>query len=426
MSILTVFYIKLILCVLLTVAAIVLLRFRTRFADWQRQDDRTDTRILALGFVLLRLLPWVGIFLILNEAPRGDVPFFFYKAEGAKLGGMVYRDFWSYHAPLFSYIISLPLWIWHNARAIVLLMVVMEALILWATYRVYKSLTPDALLLALLYWLLPATFMYILIDGQEEVWFWGIGILMLSYLYRGNTAPETRLGALFAAALLTIKVTFIFLLPPLLVLVRKPLRMLLVMASIGIPALLLLYLTIGDLFLMPIQHTEQLMSPNLFSVGRPFLELLVTIDEAKLPFINWIGLLFTVAVPSYMALRLREKALTKVFPLIFMIAFACMMLFQASAPGAYAICFLVVVVFELLDLRQPTSILAVALLSLLTVIQPFVYVYNEMLAYTSFGLIGADTTNLLDYALQLANVGCLVWVVWASYRKALLQPARTL
>lgn len=425
MSILTVFYIKLILCVLLTVVAAVLLRYRTCFADWQRQD-RTDSRVFVLGFILLRFLPWVGIFLVFNEAPRGDVPFFFYKAEAAKQGGMVYRDFWSYHAPLFSYIISLPLWLWHNSRAIVLLMVVMEALILWATYRVYKSLTPDALLLTLLYWLLPATFIYILIDGQEEVWFWGIGILMLSYLYRISKDPETRLGALFAAALLTIKVTFIFLLPPLLVLVRKPLKMLLVMAAIGLPALLLLYVTIGDLFLMPIRHTEQLMSPNLFSVGRPFLELVVQIDEAKLPFINWIGLLFTVTVPSYMAFRLRDKALTKMLPLVFMIAFACMMLFQASAPGAYAICFLIVVVFELLDFKKPSSILAIALLSLLTVIQPFVYVYNEMIAYTSFGLIGADTTNLLDYLLQLANVGCLVWVVLMAYQKALLQPARAL
>ena len=57
---------------------------------------------------MFRLLPWIGIFLVIGEDPRGDVPFFFYKAEAAKMGGFVYRDFWSVPAPLFAYIISLP------------------------------------------------------------------------------------------------------------------------------------------------------------------------------------------------------------------------------------------------------------------------------------------------------------------------------
>ncbi|MBU1820379.1 MAG: hypothetical protein KKG00_02550, partial [Bacteroidetes bacterium] len=128
MPILTVFYIKILLCSLFTAAICWVALNPALFKKWQQENEGIA---FSLGFVAMRLLPWIGIFLIIGEDPRGDVPFFFYKAEAAKLGGFVYRDFWSYHAPLFAYIISLPVWLWHNSRAIVLLMVLMETAILW-------------------------------------------------------------------------------------------------------------------------------------------------------------------------------------------------------------------------------------------------------------------------------------------------------
>jgi hypothetical protein len=312
MSILTIFYIKLFINLGLTLGIVWTISKTDLFSEWQRKNEKL---VLGLGFLLFRLIPWIGIFLIINEDPRGDIPFFFYKAEAAKAGGFVYRDFWSYHAPLYAYIISIPVWIWHNSRSIVLFMVLVESAILWLTYQTYKERSTRALQLAVIYYMLPASFMYILVDGQEEVWFWGAALLIWRYTLKKTTDYEVGIGLLYALTLLTIKVTFIFLLPALLVSVKRPIKMLLVMAAVGIPAIGILYWQIGDLFLMPIQHTEQLMTPNLFSVLRPFIELVLPVDEKKSTLINWVGLLFTILIPTYIAFKGRHKHLNQTLPL---------------------------------------------------------------------------------------------------------------
>ncbi|GGC02248.1 hypothetical protein [Dyadobacter sediminis] len=413
MPVLTVFYIKLLINLGLTFAIVWTVSRTALFAKWQIENEKM---IFLLGFVLLRLIPWIGIFLVLNEDPRGDIPFFFYKAEAAKKGGFVYRDFWSYHAPLYAYIISLPVWIWHNSRAIVLFMVLMESGILWLTYKTYKFRTERALQLAIIYYLLPAGFMYILVDGQEEVWFWGAALLMWRFTIRKPENYEVGIGLLYALALLTIKVTFIFLLPALLLVAKKPVKMLLVMAAVGLPAIGFLYWQIGDLFLMPIQHTEQLMTPNLFSISRPFIEMIIPINEKKSTLINWFGLLFTVFIPAYMAYKARYRHINEVLPGIFIACFVCMMIFQASAMGAYVIAYLMAVLFEIVDLRKTAHVAVLLLLNWLTVVQPFIWVYIKQPAYTSLAMF-ANAAYLFEYVLQILNVLCFFWVLRETYRK---------
>jgi hypothetical protein len=416
MPILHVFYIKLLINLALTIGIFWTISRSDLFSKWQKENEKA---VFAIGFLLLRLIPWIGIFLIINEVPRGDVPFFFYKAEAAKRGGFVYRDFWSYHAPLYAYIISIPVWIWHNSRAIVLFMVLMESAILWLTYRTYKFRSERALQLAMIYLLLPAGFMYILVDGQEEVWFWGAALLIWRYTIKNRENYEIGIGVLFALTLLTIKVTFIFLLPAILVMVKKPVKMLLIMAAIGIPAVGFLYWQIGDLFLMPIQHTEQLMTPNLFSITRPFVEMFIHINEKKSTTINWIGLLFTVFVPVFMAVKARQRHISDVLPGIFIACFACMMIFQASAMGAYLIAYLMAVLFEIIDIRKTWHVAVLLAVNWLTVIQPFVWVYIGQPAYTSLGMLG-NPRFLFEYMLQILNVLCFVWMLRETYRHVVL------
>ncbi len=412
MPILTVFYIKLLINLVLTSGIFWVISRSDLFVKWQA---RREGLVFSLTFILLRLIPWIGIFLIFNELPRGDVPFFFYKAEAAKNGGFVYRDFWSYHAPLYAYIISLPVWIWHNSRAIVLFMVVIEGGILWLTYQTYKNRSERALQLAVLYLLLPAGFMYILVDGQEEVWFWGAALLIWRYTIKNRENYEVGIGLLFALTLLTIKVTFIFLLPAILVMVKKPVKMLLVMAAVGFPAVGFLYWQIGDLFLMPIQHTEQLMTPNLFSITRPFVETIFHINEKKSTMINWFGLLFTVFVPVYMAMKARRRHISDVLPGLFIACFACMMIFQASAMGAYLIAYLMAVLFEIIDIRKTLHVVILIAINWLTVVQPFIWVYIGQPAYTSFSQFG-NTVFLFEYVLQILNVLCFFWMLRETYR----------
>jgi hypothetical protein len=413
MPVLTVFYIKLILNLILTFGIIWTISRTDLFYKWQLEKDKL---IFSLAFILLRLIPWIGIFIVLNEDPRGDIPFFFYKAEAAKEGGFVYRDFWSYHAPLYAYIISLPIWIWHNSRAIVLFMVLMETGILWLTYRTFKVKSTNALQLAVIYFMLPAAFMYILIDGQEEVWFWGAALLIWRYTIRKTENYEVGIGLLYALTLLTVKVTFIFLLPAMLVVVKRPLKMLITMAAVGIPAIGFLYWQIGDLFLMPIQHTEQLMTPNLFSVSRPWVELLFHINEKKSTMINWIGLLFTVFIPVFMAFKARHRHINEILPGIFITCFVCMMIFQASAMGAYVIAYLMAVLFEIIDIRKAWHVAVLITLNWLTVVQPFIWVYIKQPAYISPAMF-ANVSYLFEYVLQILNVICFFWILRETYRK---------
>ncbi|WP_221389605.1 hypothetical protein [Dyadobacter sp. NIV53] len=416
MPVLTIFYLKLVINLGLTLGILWTISQSGLFSKWQIEKDKL---IFSLAFILLRLIPWIGIFLIINEDPRGDIPFFFYKAEAAKKGGFVYRDFWSYHAPLFAYIISLPVWIWHNSRAIVLFMVLIETGILWLTYQTYKAKSTKALQLAVIYLMLPAAFMYILVDGQEEVWFWGAALLIWRYTIKKNENYEIGVGLLYALTLLTIKVTFIFLLPALLVVVKKPIKMLLTMALIGIPAVGFLYWQIGDLFLMPIQHTEQLMTPNLFSISRPWVEMIFHINEKKSTLINWIGLLFTVFVPAYMAYKARHRHINEILPGIFIACFVCMMIFQASAMGAYVIAYLMAVLFEIIDIRKAKHVAVLIALNWLTVVQPFIWVYIKQPAYTSLGMF-SNTSYLFEYCLQVLNVLCFFWILRETYRKVVI------
>ena len=188
------------------------------------------------------------------------------------------------------------------------------------------------------------------------------------------------------------------------------------MAAIGLPAVGFLYWQIGDLFLMPIQHTEQLMTPNLFSISRPWVELIIHINEKKSTMINWFGLLFTVFVPAYMAYKARHRHINEVLPGIFIACFVCMMIFQASAMGAYVIAYLMAVLFEIVDIRKTKHVVVLLALNWLTVVQPFVWVYIKQPAYTSLSMF-SNLSYLFEYSLQILNVLCFFWVLRETYRK---------
>lgn len=412
MTIITVFYLKLLISFVLSAAIFVIINKSELFAKWQNKGDKT---VIISSFILSRFIPWVVIFVIANEDPRGDIPFFFYKAEAVIKGGFVYRDFWSYHAPLYAYIISLPVWIWYNSKAIVLFMILTEGVILWLTYDTYKARNPNALQLAVIYFLLPASFVNTLIGGQEEVWFWGIALLMWRLTLKKNENYEVGLGLLFAIALLTIKITFVLLLPAVLVMVRKPWKMLAVMAAIGLPVIALLYWKIGTLFLMPIQHTEQLMTPNLFSVSRPFIETFVHISEKKSTMVNWLGLLFTVFIPVFMAVKAKKRHISEILPGIFIACFSSMVIFQASAISAYLIAFLMTVLFEIIDIRKTWPMLILLCINVLTIAQPFVWVYLKQPAYTSFSMF-SNPHFLFEYILQILNVAGFAWILYKVYQ----------
>lgn len=422
MPILTVFYIKLVLSAAFTFLFVGAVWKRALFEKWQRGTQ--DKWVLLAAFVGLRLIPFLGIYVVLGQDPRNDVPFFYYKAESAFRGLFVYRDFWSFHAPLFSYIISLPLWLWNNPRAIVFLMVVVESLTVALTYFTYKKQRPEALLLACLYWLLPASFVFIVLNGQEDIWFWLMTLLIWRHARAYPQNYEVGAGLLFAIGLLCIKVTYIFFLFPLMIFVRRPIRMLAAMAVPGAIALAILYLNVGDKFLMPIQHTQTLLTPNLFSVLRPFIELFGHIGESNFTLLNWIGLLLTLGTTIALAWRYRTRAFQDVIPPLFLVSFVAMTIFQPSAPGGYATSYLLIMLFALFDPRSRSQGVLVLTFAWLLVVQPFIYVFNESPSYTDFRMLGTPILAF-EYLLQVLNVGCYILIFLLAVQKLKASPLRT-
>lgn len=407
MATLTVFYVKLVLLVVSSVAVWVGAR-----ADgfWEALQKRNKgAQIVWVAWLLCRLLPFLLIFVVLGQSPRGDVPFFWGKASVAVTGKWVYKDFVSYHAPLFSYLIALPLLFWYSSKAIVLLMVLIEGGIVWLTYRVYQPHTTNALKTTLLYLALAAPMVMVLLGGQEDIWIWGVAAWMLFY-YQKTRQEGIGMGVRFASGLVLIKATFGFWLFPLWFLLKQRWTFLLGMMLVGVPTLAILYLTVEMAFLMPLQVTNNLLTPNLFTVLRPLITAMLG-HAPDLPTFTFGGLLITLSWATWLGYRMREWPLIKSLPLAFLATYVGMTIFQLTSPGYYAFTYILPLVFELVDWKNKKDVLILLLFNALLVVQPFLFTYISSPTYDDPAVLG-EPLYLLEYLLQWLNVLCFAWYFW--------------
>jgi hypothetical protein len=222
------------------------------------------------------------------------------------------------------------------------------------------------------------------------------------------------IGLLMAAALLTLKLTFVMIAFPVFFILRDKLRWIGGLAIVGIPALLLLYGIMGLLFLMPVQHGELPFSPNLSTVIRPFLGSVF--NEVPLKMLNWVGVVTTIGLLAAAGYRFRNLPYATAFPAIWIIAFGLFMLLQPSAMAYYVFIFLVAIVFELTSLENRRRLWLLLAINLLVVIQPFVFVYLDQPYFNSFRQLG-EPLMLLEYGLEVATVGCVAAYVWLAYQR---------
>ncbi|TAG17229.1 MAG: hypothetical protein EAZ32_13125 [Cytophagia bacterium] len=383
---------------------------------WQNlAQKRTESRWLFAGILVFRLLPFVFVYGLLNEMPRGDVPFFWGKTQVAYQGGMVYQDFVSYHAPLFTYILAFPLHFWYSSKAIVLLMVAIESLLVFATYRLYKTERPDAFKSALLYLILSAPLIMVLLGGQEDIWFWGVALLMLWYFKRYQKDGK-GMGAIFSTGLLAIKVTFVFWLFPLILVLKNRVSFLAALAAVGALSAGLLYYLEGTAFLMPLQMTDNLLSPNLYTISRPFLALALG-HTPPLTLFSWVGLVLTILVAIWLAFQIRHWTLDKSMPLIFIVTYATMTVIMPTSPGYYAFTYLLPFVFEIIDWHKRREVAMLLLINVLLVTQPFLFTYLQSPNYEDITVL-KKPLYLLEYTLQIVNVAAFGWVLFITFQKA--------
>lgn len=372
--------------------------------------ERNATLTTYLAFIGLRIVPFVCVYVVLNQAPRSDVDFFFNRAVPALQGKIVYRDFMSYHAPLFNYFIGLPLLIWYSPKAIILLMALMEFIIAKATLRYYKI----NVLWFVLYYLLPLPFVAMILSSEEDLWMWGFGLLTLML-------PESRrfslwAGILWGLGMLIIKFMLVVFLIPLFFIVPNRVQYISGLLLVGVPSLALLYALVGMDFLMPIQHSSLPMTPNLVSVLRPLLGTFF--ERFPLTYLNWAGLLSTIGGASLMGYQYRQLGYKKLMPLLYVFTFGLFMVCLPSAPGYYLFTYalpLVVVVLSLPGNFRAWP--AFVLLNLLTVVQPILSVlYNNQELYNSWSLINRPT-EWIDYLIQCVELGILIYLLRVTFRQ---------
>ncbi len=377
--------------------------------------DANERATRWLAFVALRLVPFAIIYLLLDQEPRSDVLFFYERAVPAMKGQLVYRDFLSFHAPLFTYITVIPLFIWNNARVIILMMAIIEFVIANGTLRYMRSSTPDALLRFVLYYMLPLPFVAMVLSSEEDIWMWGFGLLTLAL---PTSLSERRYafltGLIWAAGMLTIKFMLIVLLIPLFFLIRERFYYLLGLIVVGIPSVLILYGIMGTAFLMPIQHSSNAMAPNIVSVLRPILGSLF--GQVSLTSLNWVGLLGTIGGGSWVAWQFRELGYRRAFPLVFCFVFGLFMILLPSAPGYYLFTQELALVFVIVA-NTRTHWLRFSLLNFLLVIQPILMiVYANNTLYTNLSML-TNPIYGLDYVIQVIEFVLLVWLVVLTYKK---------
>ncbi len=400
-----VLWIKLILALGLTGGVWLTLTFRERIDFFFREKPDAWFLVLWLG---LRLLPFLVLYLALGYEATSDLRGFYNGAVAARQGLLPYRDFVTVYAPFYAYLTAIPTLLWDDPRAIIVLMMLVEGLVLWGTYRLYQL----SLRTVLTYLLLPAALMNCVIGGQEDVWMWGFGLLSVLTIRRNKIFTT---GAVLGLALLVTKALFVLLVPIIFFWVKDKIRLVAGMLVVGLPVLAGLFYLGGWSFLMPVQLAQDPLSPNLWSVLHPLLGSVF--DQIPPKLFNYAGLLGTVGVSMAFTFRWKKAGLTFEAILLraWVLVFGLIMLLVPSAYAVYGFAFMLPLVAGGLpgwDAGKPLAF--VLLFNLLSVLQPTAWWRLGQRFYHV-----SDFTNpayLLEYAMQVGIVASLLYFVGRLYR----------
>ncbi|WP_128547432.1 hypothetical protein [Larkinella soli] len=390
-----------------SLVTIMVMRYRKLI---NRLPSHRQAPVLLGFFLTFRILPFIGVYILLGEQPRSDVPVFYEAALHALHGDLVYADFWTPYSPLFPYVTALPLVFWNNAKAIVLLMILVEGLTIGLTWRAYRSEVPDIFLRMLLYLTLCGPIVLCVIGGQEDIWMWLF--VVLTALVWQKTRDSLWIGVVMALGLIFTKALLVLFAVPLLLLVDKPVRYVAGLALTGLPALVILLLLVGTRFMTPMSIAELPFAPNLWTVLSP---LIGDFRPYSKPLI-WGGVALTVGVTCLAALALKHRAtFPKALPILWTLCFCFMMFIHKNSFSNYAFIFLMPMLVSVINLKSFRQILALLIFNALVVVQPTFWWGLGTPFYTDWSALGAFN-YLVEYAMELIIIGCLLYFLTHLYR----------
>ena len=400
---------KSILSLLLSVATVLVLVARKKYARFYTE------KALVISWVLLRVLPFVAIYVFLGFEPRSDIAGFLVGwGTHARQGELIYRDFVCTYSPFFPYLIGFSMAVWNDPRAIVFLMVFMEGVALLGTYFFYKPTLPreELIFKSLIYLCLPASLILCVVGGQEDVWTW-LFVALAGWAFYSKRS-YVLYGSLLVLGLLSTKATFVLVLPALLILAKNQYRLFVVMALWGIAVLAILYALVGLEFMQPLGEADTLRAPNLFSVVNPWFFDTLGVGKG---YWNWVGLLATVGIGCAVAWRLRGTDFHQAVSRVFVATYATMMAVQQSAYSNYIFLFLMPLVFCIIDWQNKKQVGYLLAFNILCVVEASYWWRLGMPRYLAPADIWASASSMLDYLMQLSIVILTGYFVWLAATK---------
>lgn len=385
---------------------------RESLTDWL--EKKSANAVLAVAWVLLRLLPFIAVYLVANMEPTSDVNGFWDEGSKASLGQVVYRDFWSPYSPLYAYFLGLWLKLWYSPKMIVLTMAAMDGIALLASYHFFRPFQTRGTFLfrALIYLLLPGSLVLCIIGAQEDVWMWLF--VILAYLLRERTLRVEWYAIVLAIGLLMTKAIFVLIMVPLFLLEKQKVRFVIPIAIIGIVSLGILYPLVGFEFMQPLDEAKTLRAPNIPSVLNPWFYNSIGVGEK---FWNWIGLVASVGLACISAWRLRHADFRVMLSKVWIVLYATMMIVQQSAYSNYIFLFLLPLVLYVIDWKNKTQVTILFVFNLLCVVHPSYWWRLGMPCYMTPSDTLASTDLLIDYSMQTAIVMLTGYFIWLAFPK---------
>jgi hypothetical protein len=377
-------------------------------------EKKSTNAVLAVAWVLLRLLPFIAVYLVANMEPTSDVNGFWDEGSKASLGQVVYRDFWSPYSPLYAYFLGIWLKLWYSPKMIVLTMAAMDGIALLVSYHFFRPFQSRGTFLfrALIYLLLPGSLVLCVIGAQEDVWMWLF--VILAYLVRERTLRVEWYAIILAIGLLTTKAIFVLIMVPLFLLEKQKVRFVIPIAIIGIISLGILYPLVGMEFMQPLDEAKTLRAPNIQSILNPWFYNSIGVGEK---FWNWIGLVASVGLACISAWRLRNADFRVMLSKVWIVLYATMMIVQQSAYSNYIFLFLLPLVLYVIDWKNKTQITILFVFNLLCVVHPSYWWRLGMPCYMTPSDTAASSELLIDYSMQTAIVVLTGYFIWLAFPK---------
>lgn len=398
--------IKLFLSFLLLTLLFILVKNKDKFSLFDVSFGQLGFPVL---FFLFRILPFIFIYFILKLEARSDVQMFYDSALGALKGGFVYKDFPTAYSPLFPYMTMLPLLIFNSAKSILFQMIMLEGFILWGTLKLFNSSNKN--LLAFIYLLLPSSFVFSVLGGQEDVLMWGVIVLVL-LSYRSNQS-FFGVGVILGLGLLLTKFLLILIFPAIFVYTKSKIKFVLGLLAIGIPSLLFLYFNIQLDFLSPIQQANDPRLPNFWSILHVFTNGLTPFGPKWL---NWFGLFTIILGSSLLAFRYRKIDFDKFLPNLFILLFIWLMIIQQSSLTNYAYNFMMPMLFLFYSGYSSNQKKIFFLFNVALVVQPAVW-WGQKMKYLHHWSDLLKPINFFEYSLELVVVGSLIYFLLVNIKK---------